>query len=184
MKELGEEGLGGDGGGGGGLTWQQNTQIIKLSFEAYRHGKSRTHTGLNLPYLQLHTTPVCRLQFGSSLQKVRRVEVPGSMLWTSWRPVETSAPRIWHFELSMMPHDWMGMIISVWIWYICVPPIGSQTGIGTWSHGCANVCMGAYVCVFKGDLHSGQLSAPPILQKCMTLFCVPLSVLTGHQIQK
>lgn len=45
-----EEGLGGDG-RGGGVTWQQNTQIIKLSFEAYRHGKSRTYAALNLPYI-------------------------------------------------------------------------------------------------------------------------------------
>lgn len=58
MKELEEEGLGGDG-GGGGLTWQQHTQIIKLSFEAYRHGKSLLHAELNLPYLQLHMTAVC-----------------------------------------------------------------------------------------------------------------------------
>lgn len=91
MRELEEGGLGGDG-GGGGLTWQQNTQIIKLSFEAYRHGKSRTHAELNLPYLQLHTTLVCRLQFGSLLQKIRMVEVAGSALGMSWRPVGTSAP--------------------------------------------------------------------------------------------
>lgn len=92
MQELEEEGLGGDV-GGGGLTWQQNTQIIKLSFEAYRHGESRTHAELNLPYLQLHTSLVCRLQFGSLLQKMRMVEVAGSMLRTSWRPAWTSVPR-------------------------------------------------------------------------------------------
>lgn len=68
MQEPEEEGSGGDG-GGGGLTWQQNTQIVELSFEAYRHGRSRTHAELNLPYLQLHTTLVCRLLFGSLLQK-------------------------------------------------------------------------------------------------------------------
>lgn len=64
----GEEGLGGDG-GGGGLTWQQNTQIIKLSFQAYRHGKSHTHAEPSLAYLQLHTTPLCRLCFGSLSKK-------------------------------------------------------------------------------------------------------------------
>ena len=68
MQEPEEEGSRGDG-GGGGLTWQQNTQIVELSFEAYRHGRSRAHAELNLPYLQLHTTPVCRLLFGSLLQK-------------------------------------------------------------------------------------------------------------------
>lgn len=68
MQQPEEEGSGGDG-GGGGLTWQQNTQIVELSFEAYRHGRSRAHAELNLPYLQLHTMPVCRLLFGSLLQK-------------------------------------------------------------------------------------------------------------------
>lgn len=91
MKELEEEGLGGDG-GGSGLTWQQNTQIIKLSFEAYRHGESRTHAELNLSYLQLHTMLVCRLQFGSLLQKMRMVEVAGLVLRTIRRPAGTSAP--------------------------------------------------------------------------------------------
>lgn len=68
MQEPEEEGSRGDG-GGGGLTWQQNTQIVELSFEAYRHGRSHAHAELNLPYLQLHTTPVCRLLFGSLLKK-------------------------------------------------------------------------------------------------------------------
>lgn len=117
MQELEEEGLGGDV-GGGGLTWQQNTQIIKLSFEAYRHGESRTHAELNLPYLQLHTSLVCRLQFGSLLQKMRMVEVTGSMLRTSWRPAWTSVPRFRQFspdlhkegfrsktDVSMRPRD-------------------------------------------------------------------------------
>ena len=66
MKKLEEEGLGGDG-GGGGVTWQQNTQITKLSFEAYRHGEKVAHSELNLPYLLLHTMLVCRLRFGSLL---------------------------------------------------------------------------------------------------------------------
>lgn len=42
-------------GGGGELTWQQHTQIIKLSSEAYRHGESLSHVELNLLYLLLHS---------------------------------------------------------------------------------------------------------------------------------
>lgn len=70
--------MGGDG-GGGGITWQRHTQIVKFSFQAYRHGESGTRALLNLPYLQLHATLVCRLQFGSSLQKGKKmmVEVKG-----------------------------------------------------------------------------------------------------------
>lgn len=71
--------MGGDG-GGGGITWQRHTQIVKFSFQAYRHGESGTRALLNLPYLQLHATLVCRLQFGSSLQKEKKkmmVEVKG-----------------------------------------------------------------------------------------------------------
>lgn len=67
MKEVEEEGWRGDG-EGGGVTWQRNTRIVELSFEAYHRGKSLVHAELNLPYLQLHTMLVCRLQFGSLLQ--------------------------------------------------------------------------------------------------------------------
>lgn len=68
--------MGGDG-GGGGLTWQRHTQIVKFSFQAYRHGESGTHASLSLPYLQLHATLVCRLQFGSSLQKKKKKKKDG-----------------------------------------------------------------------------------------------------------
>ncbi len=147
MQELEEEGLGGDV-GGGGLTWQQNTQIIKLSFEAYRHGKSRTHAELNLPYLQLHTSLVCRLQFGSLLQKMRMVEVTGSMFAR-------------HFTLSMRLHDWIGMFIYVWT--LCAAHRLSDRSwhLESWLckhvHGCIGICLkGTFTLGFQSK-SSGML---------------------------
>lgn len=78
MKKLEEEGLGGDG-GGGGVTWQQNTQITKLSFEAYRHGKSRTHEAQPALSAAAHDAGLSSPVWIITLKK-RVVEVKGSIL--------------------------------------------------------------------------------------------------------
>lgn len=157
MKEPEEEGLGGDG-GGGGVTWQQNTQIIKLSFEAYRHGK-KSHARRAQPALSATahnvglsspvwiTTPK---KWGWQELQARCYEKSGD-LWGQLCLISVSSVQIyrrkavtWLFELTMRPHDWMGMLIYGHL----VLRVDTNC---YWSHGSVCVCVKACV---KGCFHT------------------------------